>query len=464
MIYQKQFIISKTKILIDENWNFISINESWYLNYCKKLLIRKAKTIDGKMAILIGFATQIKDSLVEPFDEIINNNSKDIGQLTRYWGGRWILIMDNQVIADCASLKALFYNRTENMIASSPELATGHKEATIKDPLSHKYYYNWFLTPGTRFENVLKALPGEYVVLENSTIHINYISPYIEDFRSLQYDEIYSRLARAFENEVKYISKFYRINVALSSGYDSRLIFAICKKVLSGGIETYTHNFPSIKTSDREIPSKINPSNKLINRKKLNKSLLRNYEKQNGGHVLDADSDFYARGQWDGFSKDDVCLRGGMLELAGLSPAHLGDRIKPFIQEEIDYKTALYSLNDFRKFQLNSLKKYFQLYYEHKNDVNYLKQFYLDQRISGWLSYIELGLDLNDSTSIHVGNSMQVINLMISIPKTMMEIKGFHLDYIFKNSYELLNIPFNKNGFKEKLRFYKRIAIDKVFH
>jgi hypothetical protein len=53
---------------------------------------------------------------------------------------------------------------------------------------------------------------------------------------------------------------------------------------------------------------------------------------------------------------------------------------------------------------------------------------------------------------------------MISIPKTMMEIKGFHLDYIFKNSYELLNIPFNKNGFKEKLRFYKRIAIDKVFH
>ena len=464
MIFQKQFIISRTKLLIDEGWEYMSVNNDWVLSYCKKSLIRSGKTIEGKTVILIGFATQTKDSLIEPFDEIVKSNSNDFGKITRYWGGRWVLIIDNMVVADCASLKGLFYNLSENIISSCPELATSSKEPSIKEMLSTKYYYNWFLIPGTRFENVYKALPGEYIVLESSTLQINYTSPYIEDFRNLQYDDIYSLLAKALENEIKYISKSYTVNVALSSGYDSRLIFAICKKMLVNGVSTYTHNSPSIKISDLEMPSKINPTNKLIQPKRIDKLLLDIFDKQTGNHVIDADRDFYAKGQWRDFSKNDICLRGGMLELAGISPAHLGDRICPFIQEEIDYKTALFSLKDFRKFQLDSLKKYFQLYYEHKNETNYLKQYYLDQRISGWLSYIELGLDLNESTSIHLGNSMQVINLMISIPKPMMEIKGFHLDYIFNNSYDLLNIPFNRNGFKEKLTYYKRMAFNKVFH
>ncbi len=464
MIYQKQFIISRIKILVNENWNSISVNENWHLSYCQKLSIQTCETRNGKSAILIGFATQTKDSLIKPIDEIIDNNGDNIWELTKSWGGRWVLIIDNLVMGDCSSLKGVFYNLSENIISSCPELATQNKKPIIEDILSHKYYYNWFLIPGTRFENVYKGLPGEYIVLVHDKIKIKFVTPYVEDFKSLQYDEIYQRLANAFENEIMYISKFFKINVALSSGYDSRLIYALCKKILGKEICSYTHDFASIKISDREIPSKINPTNKLIHPKKTNKLLLQAFDKQTGGHVMDSDRNFYANGQWNGFSKTDVCLRGGILELSGISPAHLEHRIKPFVRKDIDFKTALFSLNDFRDFQLSSLKKYFESYYEHQNNANYLKQYYLDQRICGWLSYIELGLDLNESTSINLGNSINAINLMLSIPRPMMEIKGFHLDYIYNNDRSLLNIPFNKNGVKEKIKYYKRVIVDRIFN
>lgn len=191
--------------------------------------------------------------------------------------------------------------------------------------------------------------------------------------------------------------------------------------------------------------------------------------------VDDADCGFYGRGQWDFLQKGIVAVRGGILELAGIRAggSHMESRYDNFEDPSSDAKLFLYALKEFKNFQHDSFKEYMEMYSKRNSSLRWSKQFYLDQRISGWLSYIELGLDLLDGDSLHLGNSEYSINLMLSLPLKNMKVKGFHIDEIKSNNESLLTIPFNQNRTIDKItsgvissmsRFLGSKLITKIFH
>lgn len=442
----KQFIINNETHFQQYKWVTKAIQYGWYLHHSPDLMIEEVKGELGDIFI-IGLATKTIDIDILPAQSIAKAKShSEVFKCVQDWGGRWAVIVDGIVLSDVSTLRGLYYNNDK--VASLPQLINNNSDPSTSLVNFKSGYFNWQLAPVTRYDNVKKVLTNQYLSLQSGKVtplfnqSISYLS-------LSNYTEVYDKLAARLENEILYLSKNYNVNVALSGGFDSRLIFSVAKKVLANRVKTYTQYYPSIKSADTIIPKALDPNNNLIMPRKLDTERQNRFDEFNGWHVKDADRQFYARGQWDSFTANDVCIRGGVLELAGISGAHLEGRIKPFKSPEYDAKTVLYSLKNYDDLQMKSLEAYFSFYYEHELNFNYLKRFYLDQRIGGWLSYIESGLDLVEAHSIHLGNSANTIALMLQIPLEMMQIKGFHIDYIKVNNPSALKLPFNKKSKKD---------------
>ena len=246
------------------------------------------------------------------------------------------------------------------------------------------------------------------------------------------YEELYQKLSTSFLGEVSFLVESLHLKpyVALSGGYDSRLILAVVSHVVSA-VRTYTHVFPGMKPGDFKIPKAIAPKNNFLRPGKYSPKLETIFDQHSGKHAVDADRYFFSHQQWQSFREEDVCIRGGVLEFAGKSPAHLYERLPELNYEDKENARVFnYALSDFRDFQIAATEKYFEYGKHHPLKAEFHKRYYLDQRIAGWLSYIEQSLTLTKPVSYNLGNSIYQYNLMKSIPSNMMSVKGFHVDFI----------------------------------
>lgn len=452
-LHQKQFVFSKKKEPYIENWSVIDLQSGWYISVSPDLPVSQLQDANLNTWYLLGWAVPTRT----PEINISKANSlEQVENITHFWAGRWCLIGEECIVTDASNLICLMYSE-KGIIASSPillhQILTGRVEMPSTDfLLNTKYYHNWYLLPNSGYDSVKKLLPGQKIKLSKSSFDVQQkiIELHIEN----DYESLYNELCDSFINEILYLKNVLKlkINVALSSGYDSRLIYAIVSSC-SNEFASYTHVFPSMKPSDYRIPQHINASNHFIHPNRFDSRKLELYDLHSGLHAVDTDRILFAHGQWDGFKSDEVSLRGGILELAGKSPAHLYDKLPElrFTNQE-DSKSFSFAMHDFRPFQMEALRQYFDYGKTHSLLTSFNKQYYLDQRLAGWLSYIEQSLTITNTLSYHPGNSVYQINLMKNFPENILKVKGFHIDFIYRNQPKLLDYPFNPSSYKDKLK------------
>lgn len=466
-IHNKQFVIAPKPIKVHDDWVLEAISPSFYLSYCPSATVIKAQDLDNTTWFIIGVVTTYGTELEPPAISLSKLHTADVEEATSRWAGRWCLISANMILMDATNLIGLVYTKDQTIIASSVallnELLTGERSLP-RHPLKSNYYHNWYLLPLTGYTGIRKLLPQQKLTLSENT-GANWILTarrFSIDRSELSYEDLYNELKNSLENEIKFLATKKKLNlhIALSGGYDSRLILALA---MSSGcqFECYTHTIASMKVSDYTIPPLLCSRHRYIKGSKEQPERLRLFDQQNGMHALDNDRLLFSFGQWDEFKAEDVCLRGGILELAGHSQAHLYDRVENRSFEDIDARLFNYALKDYRPFQIDSMIEFFRFQrQEPLTGFDFNKIYYLNQRIAGWLSYIETGLDLLPSKSYNLGNSIYQINLMNSLPENVKKYKGFHIDYIYRNQPELLNYPFNSASAREKISGF----INKTFN
>ncbi|MDM9631143.1 hypothetical protein [Robiginitalea aurantiaca] len=448
-LHQKQFVVSAQKHHLNSKWRSISVGNGLHISYCSKLPVKTLNDCKGNIYYLLGWPVLLENNFKNEYAGI-----QEIESDSHKWAGRWCLIGKDQIFSDASNLICLVYDKSCSYLASSPVLLNSllNKKSPDYD-LQGKYYHNWFIVPGTAYSNIFKMFPGEKAIRLKNSWGIRYRQLEL-NYRFDSYEDLYNDLSESFLNEVSYLVLKLKLKplVALSGGYDSRLILAIASTVKKD-VRSYTHVFPSMKISDYKIPKAISSENLFIKPSVFKKNLQTLFDQHSGIHARDADRFFFSHQQWQSFNENQVCLRGGILELAGESSAHLYERLPDLkFQNEEDTRIFNYALSDFRNFQIQATKKYATYCSNHPLRTHFHKKYYLDQRIGGWLSYIEQSLTLAKPLSHNLGNSIYQINLMKSIPSNMMSVKGFHLDFIRRNAPSLLNFPFNSSSKVDKIK------------
>lgn len=463
----KQFIISKSEQKIYDDWICIKFSNHFYLSHCPFAQVHLMHDANQKQWILIGEPTLIVNDF-ENLDMFINSlQSEQIIEATRYWGGRWILFSDSEIVTDASSLLGLFLHIESQIISSSPVLVHQIISNSTNNliSLSTSYYFNWFLVPGTACPTIRKLLLSQKIIFNLIGFEIDNKQIIFPELKIKDYTVLFEKFEQAIKNEMLFISKKYRVHVALSGGYDSRLIYSVANTTLKSDFSSYTHLYPSMVLSDKYIPEQFAINHRSIQRSKFKKEKLELIDKHSGKHVLDADRLFFAYQQWDSFGEQDTCIRGSILELAGKSSAHLYDKVPELNHDEYDANLILWAMNDFREFQLHALKEYFEVVNTNEHfEIDAMKRFYWEQRVGGWLSYIEQSLDILPCKSFQICNSLYVINLFLQIPPSLMKVKSLHVDFMRKHTPELLNYPFNFINMKDRIRQFIKIKADKFIH
>jgi len=439
----------------------IQLSNTYFFHYSHDLKFTSGKSILGNTFIIIGTVTSCSNEYQDVELILRNGSLKEFLEAKKYWGGRWIIFFNGVLYTDFCCVYGVFWHRKTNTVSNTFDVFELLNIDTINFEISNKYYLNWVVTPKTPFNDVYKLMPGTGLNFSEKSIELLDLD-YAKDL-NLPEKEVVASLSNCLRIESKSIqSKFKQVYVALSAGYDSRLIYSVFTSQ-DIKIKTYTHLFSSMSLEDAKIPARVNPENIKIFPKKYDAKKSLKFTNRIKNTVSDADKGFYSRGQWDFLREDEVVVRGGVLELAGLSSAHLEGRFENFGESSADGKLFLYALKDFRQAQHDSMADYINLYLKRNSNIRWSKQLYIDQRIAGWLSYIELGLDLIKGTSIHLGNSEYMINLMLSQSLKNMKIKSFHLDEMRSNKPDLLKIPFTDKSLSSKIKRIFSIQISKIF-
>ena len=279
------------------------MQKKWVLHISPDLIYETVDVLN-ETAIIIGVPTKTIDIDESPANGLSKIQKKEeIFEVVADWGGRWAVFFQDLILSDVGALRGIFFDKTS--ASSHPALIA--ESVLGEEIISKDYYFNWFLAPGTRFNNVKKLLVHQYLLMKDE-----FIEPVFKQalpaITYSDYEYIYELLSTRLENEISYLGKKFNIIVALSGGFDSRLIYSIAKKMNGNKVNTYTHVFPSMKNSDREVPSQINKNNRFIHPKKFDEEKLKLFDYYCGYHVKDMDRDFYSRGQWNEFSKNDVLI------------------------------------------------------------------------------------------------------------------------------------------------------------
>jgi hypothetical protein len=169
------------------------------------------------------------------------------------------------------------------------------------------------------------------------------------------------------------------------------------------------------------------------------------YDAHTGGHAVDANREFFARGQWAWVRAGDLVLGGGCFEVGRCFywrrfPNGFGGGTLPSADEIADGFHE-----DSRGPLVAGLKEWVEWACQTPHsDLDWRDLFYWEQRIAGWLSAIEQALDLMDSDRFYPVNSSHTFATLLRLPVEKRLVSRHHIDLIERMAPELLQLPFNR--------------------
>src|SRR5690625_648947 len=421
-----QFVLGPKKIKISTESNYLTVKHGHILSYDKDLPVITAQDRTGNQWHLMGWAFQTNEKLPSPETHIKNIETNMVPQTTKDWGGRWLLIGNDQIYMDFGGSLGCFYTTIENQfwVSSSVSILKSlYKINVVEYPdVTHTQGMDFFPGPYTKYKNILRLLPSQ--ILDFTDRSIKY-RPVLSKIEFTSYEDILDFIQNRLITTVKNISSSCEGDVILplTGGNDSRLILSALHKA---GIKssTYTFNkpFTNMTRADKTIPKLLSEEaglvHSLIERDSYSHERLLNFEKHTAKMTQGIDNTYYAYGQWDKIPKNSIILRGGVFEVGrcfyydNLSADF--NKAKESIYTAFNFATHHKHSNT----HFDSIEEWVNWASGHpqKNSIDWRDFFYIDQRVGSWLSSIEHGLDLTGIRRFHVANCHNIISAFLQIP------------------------------------------------
>lgn len=248
------------------------INEDYFLYYHPDLVFTKVSDHETSL-ILLGDLFDSEDQKASNesiLKQIISNDFDSIVVSTFKYMGRFVLIYSGpegiKLFHDAASLRKIFYTTKENhhVSASNPHLlakALGIDKSTnscwIEFYQSKEFMklFNSNIGFYTIYDEIRQVLPNHYYDIKNNKIVRFWPN---EVIKKIDDQKIVSISARMIKGFISAAAHRYQLMLPITSGYDSRIIYAATKDIESK-IYYYMINFPDelINKQDLLIPEKM---------------------------------------------------------------------------------------------------------------------------------------------------------------------------------------------------------------
>jgi len=455
-LHRRQFILAPHPINTLPGWVGIVISEFIYLYHCPELPVTLVKDTNGQNWFILG--SPIQSDAKRPDTKIdieTSVNPYTVQDLYSTWAGRWILIGGGKLHMDSSGLLGCFYCRKQNAKEES-ELWVSSSAAMITEvlklddkpayPIHHGVGIDWYPPPGTSRNSIIKLLPSQILDLNGGALIHRRLIPEISPI--LSYEDILDRLKSYLVTTLRRAaSTRNRIWLPLTAGYDSRLLLAAAK--LAGiSVHTYTLIHLRMSESDRILPPKLAKaagfSHSMFYGKVYRKDIEAIYDKHTCGMCVGQDRNYISREYFNWSQKGDLILRGGCFEIGRCYYWHKfpGSGIITTVPEVDNI------LGGFREGTNPSLvialSKWIDMVRQKPpQDIDWRDRFYLEQRLSGWLSSVEQSLDLINADTFHTANSQYYFALVLRVPEEKRRVSQHHIDLIAQMAPELMKFPFN---------------------
>jgi hypothetical protein len=445
MIHKRQFIIGNNLKPIKEDWEFLKVGEDLYLSHCPTLPIGKRKDLNDVEWLLLGIAIQTDKEKDDPLTQIGGSLTNDINELYKSWTGRWILIGNNEIHLDCCGLLGCFYMKTHENRWISSSLAVLQEIGCLSprpESIKHASGIEWYPLPTSRFEGVYKLLPSQILNLTTFRPEKRALPKPIQ---GLSYDQILDQITEKLRCALLHVSNSgLRIIVALTAGYDSRLVLAAC--CYAGiKVKTFIRVHETTSYSDIILSKKLSKASGISHRyikssrfSKENEDVFNRHTAGNTDHIV---RKAFSNRQYDLFTKEDIILAGTIFDVAKKNGYR--KNMDSNLSIETIFKALGLEYNS-QSYNFNALTEWVEWVKQTPTDeLDWRDRFYLEQRIAGWASSIQQALDLIDAERLLIANSYDLVSLFLSIPEEKRKNCEYHVDLIRKMFPTLLRYPFN---------------------
>lgn len=462
-INRRQFVIGSEPFnKNNEQWETININDNLYLSHCKTLPVEKVLDQKNNAIYLIGLAVQTDQSREDPIEEL-KKNSNDLTNIYESWAGRWVLLTSEELHMDMGGLLGCFYlDYGDSLwISSSVNILKEVLEINNYDTTSLPGgAMKWYPLPTSSTPPINSLLPSQILLLKNGTIRARELFP--SKLLNLSEEEALDIIQSSLIEGIRRVSKTGKnLWIALSAGYDSRMLLAAALKA-KVPVKTYTmkkknkwyffRKTPStsvVSKADMTLPPLIakeaGVEHKWIYEKDFSESRLQLFDDHTNKQTVENDRLYFAKGQWEWTTNNDAVLLGQVTEVGNGFYYNNFNYNKNNIDKESILKAFILKPDTLHA---NGISDYVEWVSEYnktfgESSIDWRDKFYLEQRVAGWLSSLQQGMDLIQGEKVHLINCQRTLCAMLALPKEKSGEKTYINKLINRMSPELAKFPLN---------------------
>ena len=441
--FRRQFYIGATAKPMGESWLSYPLPSGLVLSCAPDLPIQFISNAHGHQFVLLGDAVESLDDKPGIAQTLASlTDLEQLQQVYSSWAGRWVLLTANELHLDASGLLGCYY-RVENgvvEVASAAGFITGlPKPDTFR--LLKAGGAEFYPPPGSGYHGVNKILPSQVLQLPTGEVLFRNLQVPVP---ALSYAETIAYLASLLCTALKNIYKQSgdkKLVLGLTGGYDSRALMAALEKAKIP-FETLTFWHPNIRPSDVSIPRQLaaisGVRHRLIKRHERQPLNRDKYDVHTCGHSVETDRENMLYQQFNELeAQNTILLRGGGFEVGRCA-------YYPWLPQERIDGAGISAIQKGNSTQGEAWDRWLQWVAETPQiKLDWRDRYYIEQRLAGWLSSTEQGLDLVNIDRMVPANCTLFFNVMLSLPEDIRKTKVQMKDLIRYLSPQLADVPIN---------------------
>ncbi len=432
-LHARQFLVASTENAPVSWYATRELEPGWFLHHDPALTV-----VESDDGVFVG-------------DLPLFHDGASLDQARRQ-GGRWASVWP-VARQSAMGLLSLYWASNGDTIAlgSSAPLVADAVNAPRSNLRVGDYRPNWIVPPLSGFTGVRRLIRDQQLTLRSGEVAHDESNRLRSNGGSL--DDRALVLQKGLQAQLRRASELGNLKIALTAGYDSRMIFAAA---LAEGVdfETYTQSEASPAGADTETAARLSHDAGVrhhpIGPTRNEKSALARWDEHTGGAIRDADRRFLARGMFDVFTNEDILVRGAMFEIGSgtwdaLFPGPDTATMPGKDEFERLISRAFRLLPLTKSFVIPAMHEWRQFRLDQPSTIGWRDRLYVDQRGAGWLGGIEQGIGLLQPRSVQLADTSELVEVMTWEPDDPDHAQGREVQKrsIALCDEGLLKVPFN---------------------
>ena len=410
---------------------------------------------DNRKIIIFGYAVDVLTGQSDNLAEVILKSTKSFDDIVEYekrLGGKYVIFYAEgekcYVLGDATCSVPIFYTvgLSEFMCCSNPneiiknfDLKPSNELQKIRNsgPINQAMPYD--VTP---YQEIKQLIPNHYLDVNNQKV-VRFVNS-CKNQKEILPKHAAEITAPMIEKITKmYLSKF-KVYCPLTSGRDSRVVYAFLKK-LSGEVNSYTiwKDYFKRDSQDWDIPVKLakvsGANHEQIKKETVTEEMKTDMDRILGENAYPQDAfelSVTVNKHYGGYAT----FEGDIIGQVGKCSLHRD--IPLFLASPAYFRCKLHNYSSEAKMLLKAWMKEIKISGE---KVNVFDLFSIENRLGVWASHTHLIRNVMGQPFVNIFNSRSIIYVWTAVERSERMKSAIHIELIKFTAPELLDVPFERD-------------------